>query len=177
MSEGLMLLVDSSVAIKLYKEEEDSIIAKEIFKFLKEKKIKLYAPDIIIYEIANKLKEIYSDDEAFEKLKSFIKDYMDEIIPIFRKRKWELGITSYGEADLVLPLNRGLGYEDKDLLDAIEIAKAHRISFYDASYIALAKKFNLKLLTADKRHLLNKFPGWTISLKEWKDKYCSTNCT
>jgi predicted nucleic acid-binding protein len=134
-------IIDASVAIKLYKEEEDSEAARKLFSLAREKKVKLYAPDMIIYEVADKLREIYSENEAFEKMKSFIEDYMHEIIPIFRKA-WEWGVSSTGEFDLFSLPNEGLRYKDKDLLDAIEIAKGHNIPFYDASYIALAKNLN-----------------------------------
>jgi predicted nucleic acid-binding protein len=125
----------------LYKEEEDSEVARKLFSLAREKKVKLYAPDMIIYEVADNLRKICSENETFEKMKSFIEDYMHEIIPIFRKA-WGWGMSSTGEFDLFSPLNEGLGYKDKDLLDAIEIAKRHNIPFYDASYIVLAKNLN-----------------------------------
>ena len=51
-----------------------------------------------------------------------------------------------------------------DDLEALGVARQHKLSVYDAYFIALAQKLRLPLLTED-RELLAKFPGTAVSLE------------
>jgi predicted nucleic acid-binding protein len=53
-----------------------------------------------------------------------------------------------------------------DDLEAFQIALRHRLTGYDACYVALAQQINAPLLTEDKE-LLAKFPGLAVSLKAY----------
>jgi predicted nucleic acid-binding protein len=49
-------------------------------------------------------------------------------------------------------------------LEALDIALRHKLSAYDAYFVALAQELKLPLLTQDKE-LLEKFPGTAVSLE------------
>ena len=50
-----------------------------------------------------------------------------------------------------------------DSLRVLDLAMTHKITGYDAHYVALAQSLSLPLLTED-RELLQKFPGTAVSL-------------
>jgi predicted nucleic acid-binding protein len=64
-------------------------------------------------------------------------------------------------AERMIPMER-----TADDLQAIEIATRHRISAYDACYVALAQQLKVPLLTED-RELLTKFPEFALTLKSY----------
>lgn len=119
-----MFVIDASVVVKWFIEEKDSARAL----FLKEnhimEKTLLIAPDLLIYEVANVL--LYSKLFNFMELKRCLQDL------------YEL------EIDLISP-------SMEIILLATELASLKQISIYDASYLALAKEFGLKLITADEK--------------------------
>lgn len=119
-----MFVIDASVVIKWFIEEKDSTKAV----LLKEKHINgktiLIAPDLLIYEVANVL--LFSKIFGLLETKRCLQDL------------YEL------EIDLINP--------SIDLiLSAAELAFTKQISIYDASYLALAKELDIKLITADKK--------------------------
>ena len=119
-----MLVIDASVVIKWFIEEKDS--AKALL--LKDNHINgktiLIAPDLLIYEVANVL--LFSKIFTPLEIKGCLQDL------------YEL------EIDLINP---SIDF----VLSAIELAFNKQISIYDASYLALAKELDIKLITADKK--------------------------
>lgn len=119
-----MLVIDASVVIKWFIEEKDS--AKALL--LKDNHINgktiLIAPDLLIYEVANVL--LFSKIFTPLEIKGCLQDL------------YEL------EIDLINP---SIDF----VLSAIELAFSKQISIYDASYLALAKELDTKLITADKK--------------------------
>jgi predicted nucleic acid-binding protein len=119
-----MFVIDASVAAKWFITEADSAAAIR----LKNAHIKgesiLLAPDLFIYEVANTL--------LFSNL----------FTPSERKRCLE-DLYSL-EIDLINP--------SVDLmLLTMELASTKKIAIYDASYLALAREFDIKLVTADEK--------------------------
>jgi predicted nucleic acid-binding protein len=153
-------VIDASVALKLYVQAEDSEIARQLFDECN-KEFQLYAPDIIVYELANRLRREYNADEAYDKIRSFINAYLEKLTPLFRKT-WEFGMDSTGNFGLFHPLS----YTERDLQYALDIARKYQLKgFNDATYVMLAQKLKMKLVTADEE-LLKKFPNDTISLRD-----------
>lgn len=114
-------IVDASVILKWFSNEEDSDRAL----ILKEKHIQrdvlLIVPDLLFLEIANALK--YKKDN-FEKIQKANKDL------------WDIGF-------LIKRIN-------KEILDkSIEIALKYNFTIYDSLYIALAQIYETELITAD----------------------------
>jgi predicted nucleic acid-binding protein len=66
-------------------------------------------------------------------------------------------------AERMAPLER-----NADDLQALELAARHRLSAYDACYVALARQLKVPLLTED-RELLTKFPDVAITLKAYAE--------
>ena len=119
-----MFIIDASVVIKWFIEEEDSIKAILLKNEHIQGKTILIAPDLLIYEVANVLmiSKIFTPSE--------IKKCLQDL--------YEL------EIDLITP-------SIDIILTATELAIDKGISIYDASYIALAKELDAKFITADEK--------------------------
>ncbi|MDO8515481.1 MAG: type II toxin-antitoxin system VapC family toxin [bacterium] len=132
------LILDSSVIIKWVKfQNEESVeTALSYYERMKKNEIKVIVPDLILYEISN-----------------FASRDLQE-----NRSQWEEMINNLftPPLEIILP--------DSYLIKSIlEITSIHKVSAYDASYLALAKRYNSKLVTADKK-LLQTAPELTISL-------------
>lgn len=119
-----MLVIDASVVIKWFIEEKDSAKALLLKDNYINGKTILIAPDLLIYEVANVL--LFSKIFTPLEIKGCLQDL------------YEL------EIDLINP---SIDF----VLSAIELAFSKQISIYDASYLALAKELDTKLITADKK--------------------------
>lgn len=120
------LVMDSSVFIKWFSKdkEDDMDNAISILESLTNKNIIIACPEIAIYELANVL--YYKPDLDCEKIKIALEQFLNlgiEFIKLFK--------------DLIL--------------DANKIRHDLDITFYDSSYLALAKFFKLKFITADEK--------------------------
>ncbi len=122
-------VVDASVVVKWYVPEEDFAVALE----LRASGAKLAAPDLLFAESANILWKLVSRGEMKRGL----------AIEIIEKIVASPFITYTNES-----LAR----------DAIELALATGLSAYDASYVALAARLNVRCITADQR-LVRKLAG------------------
>ncbi|HHT9126515.1 MAG TPA: type II toxin-antitoxin system VapC family toxin [Candidatus Brocadiia bacterium] len=120
----MMLVIDASVVIKWFIEEKDSAKALLLKDNHINSKTILIAPDLLIYEVANVL--LFSKIFTPLEIKGCLQDL------------YEL------EIDLINP---SIDF----VLSAIELAFSKQISIYDASYLALAKELDTKLITADKK--------------------------
>jgi len=122
------LVLDPSVAIKWYVNEEDSQIAVGFQKWIQETTGRLIVPPLFFDEIANVLWK----KETLRK----------EIFPKAAKQiLWEI---------LQLPLQVYLDRHEM-LPKALEIATNARISIYDAIYLATAIQNQAIFITADDR--------------------------
>jgi len=107
-------------------------------------KVELNAPTLLMYEVPNVLWK------AVEKNSIRIEDAVS-ILEMFVKIKPE---TIY--------------FEHEDLRKALEIAVTNHMSFYDASYVAMAVKTKSVLITADQAlHNIAKKYMKTIHLEEY----------
>lgn len=117
-------IVDSSVIMAILMPDEK--ILPETQKFIKilESKSKFIAPNLLEFEIGNSLKSSFFSKRITQK-------EADSLFTIFGN----LPITFQSiKRDLVLKLSL-----------------KHKLSFYDASYLCLAKTNKCKLLTLDKK--------------------------
>ena len=120
------LVIDSSVFIKWFSKdnEEDLDNALSILNSLIDNNIVIACPELAIYELANVL--YFKPGFEIKKTKTAIEKFLDLGIEFIRLYK-------------------------KLILIANEIRYDLGITFYDSSYIAVAKFFNLRFITADKK--------------------------
>ena len=137
-------VIDASVAAKLFITEDHSDKAMEIMNAHSRGYLSLFAPTLIVYELGNvfwKHPQITS-----EKARTFIKKFLD------------LQITL---VDI---------YSDDELLKTTcNISKRRDMTFYDASYIALAEKYETRLITAD-IEIWSKSPAITVLLEKFESE-------
>ncbi len=118
------LVVDASTAAKWFLQEEDSDKAIIVRDGHIDDRIKLIAPDLIVYEVANALH--YDSRVSDAQLAARVQDLYDY------------------DLDLVPP---SAEYTTRTVKTARELS----VSVYDASYIALADIIATNLVTADKK--------------------------
>ena len=117
-------VIDSSVIIKWFCNEEDTSIALLLREKFISGEIELIAPDLVLYEVANALRYHNTITE------SDVKDAVESIA--------KLGIT------IVVPT--------KEVVDAaISMAKQYDITVYDGCFVALALLLGYTLITADEK--------------------------
>ena len=134
------LVLDSSVVIKWFSDEDGTDIALAVREGFINGKIEIVVPDLLLYEITNALRH----NKSLE-VKD-VKEAADSII--------KLGI------DIVVPT--------KDVLDlAISFAFEHNITVYDAYFLSLASLLKFVCVTADEK-LYNKVKklGFIVLLKD-----------
>lgn len=128
-------VIDASVILKWFSQsgENDLDKAVQLREDFGERKIDLYVPELLIYEIANVLryKNIFKED-------------------IIHK-----AISSIYEMDILLPVNPGV------INRAVTIARKYRITVYDSSYLSFAQSLGCHLITADKKlyQKIKELPG------------------
>lgn len=125
------LVLDSSVIIKWFSsdKEEHFETAKNLFLAAVERRIEIYVPELLIYEISNVL--LKSKKLAPEEIKKSISHL----------RKLNLHIIT---------LNRQLEQR------MIEYAGKFNLTSYDAVYLALSDMLQINLISCDKDLLLTK---------------------
>lgn len=118
------LVLDASVALKWFIDEDQSYEARRLVKLIKQGKISVYVPPIFPFEVANilSLKENISPESLFASI-GFLYS---------------------------LNLRSGINSEEF-LVKSATISKDFKITVYDASYIALAQDLKIDFLTADKK--------------------------
>lgn len=118
-------VIDASIVVKWFSEEENRFKALKILKNLEKEKYALLAPEILIYEVANALykgKHLENKD---------IKSAMDSILDIE---------IDYYQLDKVL------------IYQAVDFMVNYNITFYDAVYGALSLLHNAPLISANSKH-------------------------
>ena len=121
-------IIDTSVALKWYYQEKEKEI-EQAFKLredYQQRKVDLYAPDLLVYEIANVLR--YKKDLE--------QSYIEE------------AIESIYEMRLLKPTTR------ETIKEAIRIAFQYNATVYDTVYLAFAEEHHSWFLTADRQFYL-----------------------
>ena len=117
-------VVDASVVVKWFSEEEGTEEAIRLRAEHVEGKRILSAPDLLVYEISNALR--YKPNFDVDKVGRAVADILDLQI------------------DLVTP--------GRELVDkAAEAAYKYNATMYDSSYLALGELLGIEVFTADKR--------------------------
>lgn len=132
----MKFILDSSVAVKWFLSEPDSVAAIKLQDDFNQGTHQLLAPDILPIEVAHAL-----------------------------TRAERRGVLLPGEATGLIPdlvLNGPGLHPYLDLLPrAVEISSAARIGVYDCLYVALAEQEGCDLVTADEK-LIKNLPGCPI---------------
>jgi predicted nucleic acid-binding protein len=119
-----MIILDASVVIKWFSEEEYTDKALEIRERIRMGEERVVVPDLLLYELANALTYNPSFDAN---------DVSDALTSIFDM-----------DVDIVTPIPEIIN-------SAVTLAFEHNITVYDSSYVALAKELELTFITADRR--------------------------
>jgi predicted nucleic acid-binding protein len=141
----LVLVVDASVAVKLYLIESLKPETDALFRCLKDPGAVFHVPDLFYAECANILwKQVGKGNSNAIAAAAHMTDLTN------------------------LPLH---STDSKDLCgQALDLALKHNISAYDACYVALAQQEGVELITADQK-LVTKLAGITpavVWLGSWK---------
>lgn len=133
MTAPLSCVVDASVAVKLYLAEPLASEARALFDLLADRTNRFHVPDLFFAECANIL---------------------------WKQVQWQGALPAQVAAHLAdltaLPLQRTPVF---DLAaDALAIAMTHGITAYDACYVALARRKQVALITADDK-LIKRLTG------------------
>jgi predicted nucleic acid-binding protein len=115
--------LDTSVAVKWFLEEEDSDKAKDILNYYEAKEIELFAPDLLLVELANVLhyNRCYNSNE---------------IANI---------VTNVRQNLSFILLN------DHIIAKALQLSAKFEVPVYDTVFLAIAVQSNQPLITADSR--------------------------
>jgi predicted nucleic acid-binding protein len=142
MKSAKPLIVDSSVAVKWVSNQGENNIsqADKILKDAQNEKVYIVMPELAKYEVANAL--LYKNMLTQHTISSLVTFYS---IPI-----------QFMEQD------------KQQAQSAIQIALDSKITFYDASFMALAQELGANLVTDNPKHQLKKVKGVkVISLKDY----------
>lgn len=126
MARAETIVIDASVAVKWFNKEEYSDDADRLKEAHVRGRIRLAAPELLLYEVLNALR--YNPELGESDVQVAAKTLID--------------------IQILLPPP---GYEW--LKTATSICYKHGVTFYDAAYLALAKYLNTKLFTADQKFI------------------------
>ncbi len=123
MERRQMVVLDTSVVAKWFLDEKNSDKAAEIRSEFLNGSIPIVISDLTLYELGNLLK-----------FKRFTSDEIESAIGSL----FNLGL------DIIAPT--------RDLLaSTAKIAQTHDLTYYDASFVALAQELKFNLITADEK--------------------------
>jgi len=126
MAANIDSVVDASIVLAWLLPDEREEMVNRIFAAYRQKKNHIYAPKLLVYELINGLKSA-----ILRKRIDWLK--AKRAIDVFLQMKFEL-IDQSGEEKTIL-----------------QMANKLNLSVYDASYVVLAKKLKVKLLSLDKK--------------------------
>ena len=133
-------VVDASVGIKLFVEEELSDAAHALFALLKhERPVRLVVPDLFYIECTNILWKYH---QRFGLSRADAEVAVDQLGQLLLHSTPTAALTA----------------------DALSLAITHGITAYDAAYIALAQRLAIPLVTADAA-LMRKLAGAPFDLR------------
>ena len=136
------VVVDASIVVKWFVEEEDSNKALKLRDRYVDGGVRIAAPELLIFEVLNALhyKNLFSESELKE-ISEALEAYSFNLYPL-----------------------RG-DYAEK----TVEVALKNNITIYDASYIALAIIRNAHMYTADEKLMRKLKHGYEEYVKSIKD--------
>lgn len=140
MARDQTLVVDASVALKWFVDEINTEKALEVRDYLKKEATPI-VPALFFYEIANVLR--YKPEFGSKDVKKIIKTLIDFQ---FRIEPFEERIANL----------------------TIDLAYQYGITIYDASYIAIGRRNQIKVITADEKLYSKLEDEQIILLKEWR---------
>ena len=120
----MLLVLDTSVIGKWFKEETYSEIALKIREEFYQGKHEIVIPDLVLYELSNALRY----DKEFNQ--ELINTAIDSLIDM--------------ELDIVLPT-------EEIIKNAVDIALRYDITVYDAIFLSLSQMTDATFITADKK--------------------------
>ena len=137
--EEAKIVVDASVVVKWFLEEEFSREALRIRDDYVMRKVSIAVPSLLEYEVLNALKYsgVYSRDEL---------------------REAGVALNKYGFKVYEL--------EGRFKELTVELAVEEGVTVYDASYVALARMLEAPLYTADEE-LIERFPAVAVHVKSY----------
>lgn len=119
-----IVIIDNSIILKAFLNEKGCEEVRKLFQMAFQKELTLLAPTLITFEFLNAISKSYSS--------------MDDVLTAYKQfKKIDIGIIDPDEKNV----NKALMY----------IFNEPKISYYDASYHALAKDFDAVFLTADEK--------------------------
>lgn len=145
MPKSIQIVVDTSVIIKWlnYKDEDHLKQAQILLDHIEMGKVVAIVPELVKYEVGN----------ALLKGKRLKSPEIEDALDAFSKLPFHVISPSFDE-----------------LSDIYEIASILNTTFYDATFIGLAKIYNATLVTANPKHQKH-FPGINvIPLKDYGRK-------
>lgn len=120
-----MIIIDASVANKLFLPHEPGhLIASKIFRNHIIQKQEILIPEFLFYEVANTL-ATKSSVSLWKLTNALTRIYLTEL-------------------QIYHPV-------EKDVKNAASMAKKYHTSVYDMLYVVVAKKYKVKLITADEK--------------------------
>lgn len=143
-AQPLDCVVDASIGIKLFITEVNSDEAHALFAHLAvDPPARFFVPDLFYVECTNILwKYVKRSGLGAEEARFFV------------EQLGQLALTSTPTASLIV--------------DALDIAMAYDLTVYDATYVTLAERLGLPLITAD-RHLAAKLIGTSQDVRLLSD--------
>ena len=136
-------VADASVILKWFSQTDENEVEKalRLRNDYRDGTIELYAPELLIYEIANVLR------------------YKETIKEIFISK----AIGSIYDMDILIPVNSRI------MAEAVRLARKHGITVYDSSYLSFALEAGGHLITADTK-LYKKIEGTpgTVYIGDYK---------
>jgi predicted nucleic acid-binding protein len=121
MAREKKIVLDASVAVKWFNQEKSTNIALKIRELHINNKLRIHAPDLLLFEVINALRwKPDFDEEDVKKAHNSLHNIM----------------INFSKINLDL---------------AIEYAFKYDLTIYDTAYMSLAKKINAQLVTAENK--------------------------
>jgi|CryGeyStandDraft_7_1057128.scaffolds.fasta_scaffold102262_2 predicted nucleic acid-binding protein len=135
------LVLDASVVVKWFSEEENSELARTIRDEFFSGHLNVSVPNLLFYEVANALR--YNPVLTEKEKVTAVKDVY---------------AVGFDVVDL----------DDQLITNALLTALRHKISFYDAVYIAVARQTGSRCVTADAQLHKKAGENFIVLLSGWK---------
>lgn len=119
------IVLDTSIIVKWFNQEAGSEQAKIIYKQFQNQEIQIILPELVKYELGNAL--LKGKKITLAKVKTILINFY-KLPFVFIEEDKNLSLLSY------------------------QIAEKHNMTYYDACFLALAKREKAVLITANPKH-------------------------